>query len=68
MFSYVSLKQRVPADHPLGEVRQVTGAVLGSLNALYAESGGPSIAPEYILRAAAAVACVLLRPFGAAAG
>jgi transposase len=55
MFSYVSLAQRVPADHPLREVRKLTGAVLGSLSpgldALYAEGGRPSIAPEYILRA-----------------
>lgn len=55
MFSYVSLEQRVPADHPLQEVRKVTDTVLRSLNAefdtLYAESGRPSIAPEYILRA-----------------
>jgi transposase len=55
MFSYVSLEQRVPADHPLRGVRKVTDAVLRSLNGeldeLYAESGRPSIAPEYILRA-----------------
>ena len=55
MFSYVSLEQRVPVDHPLREVRKVTDTVLRSLNAefdaLYAESGRPSIAPEYILRA-----------------
>ncbi len=40
MFSYVSLEQRVPGDHPLGAVRKLTDGVLG-----------PSIAPEYILRA-----------------
>src|SRR3974390_2513933 len=55
MFSYVSLEQRVPWDHPLRGVRKVTDAVLCSLNAeldqLYADSGRPSIAPEYILRA-----------------
>jgi transposase len=55
MFSYVSLEQRVPLDHPLRGVRKVTDAVLGSLNAeldkLYAGSGRPSIAPEYVLRA-----------------
>jgi len=55
MFSYVSLEQRVPADHPLREVRKVTDTVLRSLSAefdaLYAASGRPSIAPEYILRA-----------------
>src|SRR6202040_294537 len=55
MFSYVSLEQRVPSDHPLRAVRQLTDAVLGTLSpeldALYAEAGRPSIAPEYILRA-----------------
>jgi transposase len=55
MFSYVSLEQRVPADHPLRAVRKLTDAVLATLSpefdALYASSGRPSIAPEYILRA-----------------
>jgi transposase len=55
MFSYVSLEQRVPQDHPLRAVRQLTDSVLRSLSAefdaLYADSGRPSIAPEYILRA-----------------
>jgi transposase len=55
MFSYVSLEQRVPQDHPLRAVRQLTDTVLGALSAefdaLYADSGRPSIAPEYILRA-----------------
>ena len=55
MFSYVSLEQRVPQDHPLRAVRKLTDTVLRSLSpeldALYADSGRPSIAPEYILRA-----------------
>ena|SRR5437763_5492888 len=55
MFSYVSLEQRVPADHPLRAVRKLTDIVLGSLDAefdaLYADLGRPSVAPEYILRA-----------------
>lgn len=55
MFSYVSLEQRVPTDHPLREVRKITDAVLHTLSpefdALYADSGRPSVAPEYILRA-----------------
>src|ERR1700682_4733601 len=55
MFSYVSLEHRVPADHPLRGIRKLTDEVLGSLNEeldkLYADSGRPSIAPEYILRA-----------------
>jgi hypothetical protein len=63
MLSYVSLEQRVPADHPLREVRNLTDAVLGSLSreldALYAEGGRPSIAPEYILRALSTLQPVL---------
>src|SRR5271163_1248601 len=55
MFSYVSFEQRVPWDHPLRAVRKITDAVLGALSAefdaLYADSGRPSVAPEYILRA-----------------
>jgi transposase len=55
MFSYVSLEQRVPMDHPLRGIRKLTDAVLGSLSPefdnLYKASGRPSIAPEYILRA-----------------
>jgi len=55
MFSYVSLEQRVPEDHPLRAVRKLTDGVLRSLDAefdaLYQDSGRPSIAPEYILRA-----------------
>ena len=55
MFSYVSLEQRVPQDHPLRSVRKLTDAVLRTLSpefdGLYAELGRPSIAPEYNLRA-----------------
>jgi transposase len=54
-FSYVSLEQRVPQDHPLRGIRKLTEEVLVSLNEefdkLYADSGRSSIAPEYILRA-----------------
>ena len=55
IFSYVSLEQRVPQDHPLRAVRKMPDAVLRTLSpesdALYADSERPSIAPEYILRA-----------------
>jgi transposase len=55
MFSYVTLEQRVPQDHPLREIRLLTDVVLASLSAafdeLYSASGRPSIAPEYVLRA-----------------
>jgi transposase len=49
------LEQRVPQDHPLRAVRKLTDTVLRTLrpefDALYADSGPPSIAPECILRA-----------------
>jgi transposase len=55
MFSYVTLEQRVPRDHPLREIRKQTDVVLRSLSGdfdcLYAADGRPSIAPEYVLRA-----------------
>lgn len=55
MFSFVSLEQRVTQDHPLRVVRKLTDKVLRSFSpefdALYAGSGRPSIAAEYILRA-----------------
>src|SRR5271156_6736568 len=55
MFSYVLLEERVPQDHPLRAVRKLTEKVLEPLSAefdgLYAATGRPSIAPEYVLRA-----------------
>jgi transposase len=55
LFSYVSLEQRVPADHPLRTMRQLTDAALARLStrfeAMYATVGRPSIPPEQLLRA-----------------
>jgi transposase len=55
MFSFVSLEERVPQDHPLRAVRKLTDQVLRSLSVefdkLYAATGRRSIAPEYILLA-----------------
>ena len=55
MFSYLTLEQRVPQDHPLREIRKLTDEVLRSLSSefdeLYSATGRASIAPEYILRA-----------------
>jgi transposase len=55
MFSYISAEQRVPKEHPLRAIRTMADAALNELSAdfdaIYAERGRPSIAPEKLLRA-----------------
>src|ERR1700684_2851285 len=55
LFSYVRPDSRIPKDHPLRVIRQVTDEALASLNGLfstlYAREGRPSIPPERLLRA-----------------
>lgn len=55
MFSYVSLEDRVPQDHPLRLIRKAVDEVLRSMakdfDGMYAKSGRPSVPPERLLRA-----------------
>jgi transposase len=55
MFSYVTLEQRVPQDHPARAIRAMVDRALQRMDAelskLYAAKGRPSIAPERLLRA-----------------
>jgi transposase len=55
MFSYISPEQRVPPDHPLRIVRDMTDEALRGLSGefarLYSPLGRPSIPPEKLLRA-----------------
>jgi len=55
MFSYVSLEDRVPPDHPLRTIRRLTDRALAQLSprfgAMYVKFGRPSIPPERLLRA-----------------
>ena len=55
LFSYISLEERVPADHPLRKIRELVRAVLIDMNRtfarLYADEGRPSIPPEQLLSA-----------------
>jgi len=55
MFSYVSLEERVPQDHPLRAIRKSVDEVLRSMakefDGLYAKTGRPSVPPERLLRA-----------------
>lgn len=55
MFSYVSLEQRVPQDHPLRRIRETVDEILRKMgrdfDSLYAKTGRPSVPPERLLRA-----------------
>ena len=55
MFSYISAERRVPKDHPLRAIRVMVDAALKEsswrFDAVYANNGRPSIAPEKLLRA-----------------
>jgi len=54
-FSYISLEDRVPSDHPLRSIRRMVDEALTEMSntfeAMYASMGRPSIPPEQQLRA-----------------
>jgi len=55
LFSYLSIEDRIPQDHPLRTMQALVNPILTELSprfqALYATTGRPSIAPERLLRA-----------------
>jgi transposase len=55
MFSYLTLAQRIPMDHPARQIRALADRALermdSELEKLYSDTGRPSIAPERLLRA-----------------
>jgi transposase len=55
MYSYVTMAQRIPADHPARAIRAMVDRALERMDAelerLYSRTGRPSIAPERLLRA-----------------
>jgi transposase len=55
VFSYVSLEERVPKDHPLRQIRPLVDEIFRTMSrefdGLYASTGRPSIPPERLLRA-----------------
>ena len=55
LFSYISLEERIPQDHPLRRIKAQVDEVLALMNAefesMYVRTGRPSIAPERLLKA-----------------
>jgi len=55
VFSYVSLEDRVPQEHPLRFIRKLVDEIFRAMgkefDGLYAKTGRPSIPPERLLRA-----------------
>ena len=54
-FSYIRPEERIPADHPMREIRKLVREVLQELShsfgELYSQEGRPSIPPEQLLSA-----------------
>jgi transposase len=54
-FSYIHIEDRIPTKHPLRPIRGIVNDILKELSPvfdeMYARSGRPSIAPEYLLKA-----------------
>jgi transposase len=65
LFSYFSVEERIAADHPLRRIKAQADAVLASMNAAFeamcAEGGRPSIAPERLLKASLLIALYSVR-------
>jgi transposase len=65
LFSYFSVEERIPADHPLRRIKARADSVLSAMNAefeaMYADGGRPSIAPERLLKASLLIALYSVR-------
>jgi transposase len=65
LFSYLSPETRVPANHPLRQIRALVREVLKDLSRtfgkLFASEGRPSIPPEQLVSALLLQACYGIR-------
>ena len=65
MLVLVDLEERVPRDHPLRRIKEVTDAALESLSSefdrMYARVGRASIPPERLLKASLLIALYSVR-------
>ncbi|HOV31694.1 MAG TPA: IS5 family transposase [Anaerolineaceae bacterium] len=55
MFSYISVEERIPEDHPLRPIKRMVGVILKDMwrdfSRMYSKLGRRSIPPEQLLRA-----------------
>lgn len=65
LFSYFSIEERIPVEHPLRAVKAQADVVLASMSpafeAMYADDGRPSVAPERLLKASLLIAFYSVR-------
>jgi len=65
LFSYFSVEERIPPDHPLRRVKAQADTVLAAMGsefeAMYATVGRPSIAPERLLKSTLLIALYSVR-------
>jgi len=65
LFTYFLVEERIPAEHPLRRVKAQADVVLAAMSsrfdAMYAELGRPSIAPERLLKASLLIALYSVR-------
>jgi len=65
MLCLVSLESRVPSDHPLREIKKLADAALRELSpvfdAMYAQTGRPSVPPERLLKSLLLIALHSIR-------
>src|SRR4029453_222625 len=65
MWSFVSIEDRIPSDHPLRRIKKLADQRLvelsGIFNRMYSEVGRPSIAPERILKSLLLIALYSVR-------
>jgi transposase len=54
LYSYIPLEKRIPQNHPLRKIKEITDSVLEEMdkefNALYSHTGRPSVPPEMLLK------------------
>ena len=65
MLAFVDLEERVPVDHPIRSIKRMADGALAELSplfdAMYAETGRPSVPPERLLKASLLIALYSVR-------